>query len=92
MAEFDLIIRGGTVVDGTRMPRYRADVGIREGKIAKIGNLKSHEAKKTKRNRRRRIECCSRFRRSSHSLRCSALLGSLLHHVELAWHHLACHW
>ena len=30
------------------MPRYRADVGIRDGKIAKIGNLKSHEAKKTK--------------------------------------------
>src|SRR5690348_17812794 len=47
MAEFDLIIRGGTVIDGTRMPRYRADVGIREGKIAKIGNLKSHGAKKT---------------------------------------------
>jgi N-acyl-D-amino-acid deacylase len=46
MAEFDLIIRGGTVIDGTRMPRYRADVGIREGKIAKIGNLKSHDAKK----------------------------------------------
>jgi len=46
MAEFDLIIRGGTVIDGTRMPRYRADVGIRDGKIAKLGNLKSHQAKK----------------------------------------------
>jgi N-acyl-D-amino-acid deacylase len=37
MAEFDLIIKGGTVIDGTRMPRYRADVGVRDGKIAKIG-------------------------------------------------------
>src|ERR1700756_409878 len=46
MAELDLIIRGGTVIDGTRMPRYPADVGIKDGKIAKIGNLKSHEAKK----------------------------------------------
>src|SRR5690242_20907925 len=46
MAEFDVIVRGGTVIDGTRMPRYRADVGIKDGKIAKIGNLKSHEAKK----------------------------------------------
>jgi N-acyl-D-amino-acid deacylase len=46
MAEFDVVIRGGMVVDGTRLPRYRADVGIKDGKIAKIGYLKSHEAKK----------------------------------------------
>jgi len=45
MAEFDVIIRGGTVIDGTRMPRFRADVGIKDGKVAKIGNLKAHEAK-----------------------------------------------
>ena len=45
MAEFDVIIRGGTVVDGTRLPRYRADVGIKDGKIAKLGKLKAHEAK-----------------------------------------------
>jgi N-acyl-D-aspartate/D-glutamate deacylase len=46
MAEFDLVIRGGTVIDGTRMPRYRADVGIKDGKVAKLGNLKAHQAKK----------------------------------------------
>src|SRR6201997_5208024 len=46
MAEYDLIIRGGTVIDGTRMPRYQADVGIKDGKIAKLGNLKSHQAKR----------------------------------------------
>jgi N-acyl-D-amino-acid deacylase len=45
MAEFDVIIRGGTVVDGTRLPRYRADVGIKDGKIAKLGKLRAHEAK-----------------------------------------------
>ena len=37
MADFDLHIKDGTVVDGTRVPRYRADVWIREGKIAQIG-------------------------------------------------------
>ncbi|MGH7841517.1 MAG: N-acyl-D-amino-acid deacylase family protein [Candidatus Binataceae bacterium] len=46
MAEFDVVIRGGTVVDGTRLPRYRADLGIKDGKIAKLGYLKAHQAKK----------------------------------------------
>jgi len=43
MAEFDVVIRGGMVIDGTRMPRYRADLGIKDGRIAKIGNLKAHQ-------------------------------------------------
>jgi N-acyl-D-amino-acid deacylase len=46
MAEFDVVIRGGMVVDGTRLPRYRADVGIKDGLIAKIGNLKAHQGTK----------------------------------------------
>src|ERR1700686_4632414 len=45
MAEFDLVITAGMVIDGTRMPRYRADVGVKDGKIAKIGHLKKHQAK-----------------------------------------------
>lgn len=45
MAEFDTLIKNGTVVDGTRVPRYKADIGIKNGKIAKIGRLKNSDAK-----------------------------------------------
>jgi N-acyl-D-aspartate/D-glutamate deacylase len=40
MAEFDLVIRGGTVVDGTGAAPREADVGIVGGRIAAIGELK----------------------------------------------------
>ena len=66
MAEFDVIISGGMVVDGTRLPRYQADVGIKDGKIAKIGNLKSHSA--DKRDRRDRQDRRSGLRRSAYAL------------------------
>ena len=33
----DVVIRGGTVVDGTGAPQRRADVAIRDGRIAEIG-------------------------------------------------------
>ncbi|OZI62379.1 N-acyl-D-amino-acid deacylase family protein [Bordetella genomosp. 11] len=36
---YDLILHGGDVVDGTGAPRLRADVGIRDGRIAAIGDL-----------------------------------------------------
>ena len=36
---FDLVITNGHIVDGTGSPWYSGDVGIREGKIAAIGNL-----------------------------------------------------
>ncbi len=36
---FDIIIKNGTIIDGTGEPMYKADIGIRENKITKIGNL-----------------------------------------------------
>jgi N-acyl-D-aspartate/D-glutamate deacylase len=41
---FDLIIANGHVVDGTGSPWYTADVGIRDGRIAAIGNLGKSQA------------------------------------------------
>ena len=42
---YDLIIRGGTLVDGSGLPGYRADVGISGGMITAIGDLKGQSAK-----------------------------------------------
>ena len=44
MADYDIIIKGGTVVDGTLTPRYVSDIAIKDGRIAKIGGLKGQSA------------------------------------------------
>ncbi len=36
---YDLVLRGGFVVDGTGMQGYTADVAVRDGRIAKIGRV-----------------------------------------------------
>jgi N-acyl-D-amino-acid deacylase len=44
---YDLVIRNAHVIDGTGSPWYAADVAIRGGKIATIGNLSGVQARRT---------------------------------------------
>ncbi len=45
MAErYSLVIRNGTLIDGTRAPRFEADVGVSNGRIASIGSRGSSRA------------------------------------------------
>ena len=44
---FDVLIRNATVIDGTRAPRYSADIGISGDRIDSIGDLSTAEARQT---------------------------------------------
>jgi N-acyl-D-amino-acid deacylase len=44
---YDILIRGGRVVDGTGAPAYPADVAVEGGRIAAIGSNLTGEAKRT---------------------------------------------
>lgn len=46
-AQFDLIIRNGRVIDGSGNPWYKADIGIRDGRIATIGALDPRQGKRS---------------------------------------------
>ena len=37
---YDLVIKNGIVIDGSGLPRYRADVGVRHGRIVTIGRIR----------------------------------------------------
>ncbi len=43
---FQLIIKDGNVIDGTGKPVLRASVGIRDGRVAAVGDLTGVEAEK----------------------------------------------
>ena len=39
MAEFDLVVRGGNLADGTGAAIHEADVAVKDGKIAAVGKV-----------------------------------------------------
>jgi dihydroorotase/N-acyl-D-amino-acid deacylase len=47
LTAFDLVITNGHIIDGTGSPWYSGDVGIRDGKVAAIGNLAAVPRKRT---------------------------------------------
>src|ERR1039458_7599704 len=44
---YDVVIQNGRIIDGTGSPWYSGDIGIRQGRIAAIGNLTHALAKRT---------------------------------------------
>ncbi|WP_441289770.1 N-acyl-D-amino-acid deacylase family protein [Sorangium sp. KYC3313] len=44
LPDFDIVIKGGKIVDGTQVPAYLGDIGIRDGRIAEIGRIAEHRA------------------------------------------------
>ena len=44
--DYDVVIRGGRLIDGTGNPSFLTDVAIQDGKIARIGNLDGGNAKR----------------------------------------------
>ncbi len=47
MQAYDIQLKSGTIIDGTRAPRFTGDVWIKDGKIAHIGESTTNQAKRT---------------------------------------------
>jgi N-acyl-D-aspartate/D-glutamate deacylase len=45
MSKLDVVIKGGTVIDGLRTPRYKADVGIAGGRVVAIGRVDASDGR-----------------------------------------------
>ena len=86
VADYDIHINGGTIVDGTRVPRYQGDVWIKDGKIAQIGGRAQGVAERVidadGQDRRPRL------RRPAHPLRRPDPLGPVVHDLRLARRHV----
>jgi len=46
MESYDIMIKGGKIVDGSGNPWFKSDIAVVGEKIAKVGSIGSHEAGK----------------------------------------------
>lgn len=44
MSDFDVVIKGGMIVDGTGAPRYKNDLAVKDGRIVEIGKIDGDRA------------------------------------------------
>jgi N-acyl-D-amino-acid deacylase len=47
-SDFDIVIRDGTIVDGSGKKSYKGDVAIREGRIAALGKVEGRSREEIK--------------------------------------------
>ena len=67
MAEFDIVIHGGRLIDGTGNPWFYGDVAIKGGKIAGIGKIDPEFRPAV--DFRQRTGCHPRLHRHAHAQR-----------------------
>ena len=78
---YDLVIRNGTVVDGSGLGSYRADVGVVGDRIAFVGRIRDRGAT---RDRRRRSRGHARLHRRPHAHGRAGVLGRQREQLVLA--------
>ncbi len=85
MSTYDIVIKGGTIIDGLLTPRYKADVGIKDGRIARSSAASTPPT--GPRSSTHPERSWPRLRRRAHALRQPGLLGPVVHDVRLARRH-----
>jgi N-acyl-D-aspartate/D-glutamate deacylase len=61
MADYELLIKNGTIIDGLRMPAYHGDIGVRGGKIVAMGNVQEsgkNQGRFWEQPHGKSLECC----------------------------------
>ena len=87
--QYDTIVRGGTIVDGTMLPRYVDDIGIKDGRIVRIGGLRHSDAPRV--IDASGLVVAPGFVDLHTHYDAQTPVGPILHHLGLAWGDLGGH-